>query len=78
MQYGVSKSFYIDIVTIAGSIYELFEIDVVVPFLESDNEQPLVKICSVELVYAGKFSSCVRKHVFDGQNNQAIEYANEY
>lgn len=78
MKYGKLESFYIDVVAAAGLIYKPLEIDVVIPYLESDNkEQPVAKICRAELIYAGKFVSCVQKHIFNTDSTKIV-YDNRY
>ena len=45
MQYGKLESFYLDVITSAGSTYKSFDIDMVVPYMNGDNDQQIAKIC---------------------------------
>ncbi len=45
------------------AIYNPTEINLVVPVVNSANEIPAAKICGVELVYKGKFVSCVQSEI---------------
>lgn len=78
MMYGKLKSLYIDLVTTAGSFYKSFELDVIIPTLEPDSEQPIAKFCSAELVHVGKFAGCTQKNIFNKENSSKIVYENRY
>ena len=78
MQYGKLESFYLDVITSAGSTYKSFDIDMVVPYMNGDNDQQIAKICTGELVYAGKYASCAKKHIFNKEDSLRITYENRY
>ena len=68
------RPLYLDMITSPGSTYKPMDIEIIVPETLDGNSLPVGKICSVELVYVGMYSHCVRKHAINDLTNNHIIY----
>jgi len=54
------RAYFLDVFTKPDTVYKPMNISLIVPELLLDRGIPAAKICSIELVYIGKFASCAK------------------
>ena len=74
---GQPRPIYLDIFTQPGTVYYPMNIEIDVPETYLGSNLPGAKICSVNFVYAGAYSSCIQKDFINNLQNQKITFSNK-
>jgi hypothetical protein len=69
---------FLDIFTQPGVIYYPMSIEINVPETFLGSNSPSAKICSIQVVYTGIYSSCIQQNYINDIQNKLIVYYNRF